>query len=57
MRWVERIFCPALAAALAAEIDTEAPGAVIELGPGTGRVTAYTLVRGMMLRLLSGLNG
>jgi phosphatidylethanolamine/phosphatidyl-N-methylethanolamine N-methyltransferase len=29
----------ALAAALAAEIDAEAPGAVIELGPGTGRVT------------------
>ncbi len=29
----------ALAAALAAEIDSEAPGAVVELGPGTGRVT------------------
>ena len=29
---------PALAAALAAEIDTQAPGAVVELGPGTGRV-------------------
>ena len=31
---------PALAAALAAEIDTRAPGAVVELGSGTGRVTA-----------------
>ena len=30
---------PALAAALAAEIDPRAPGAVVELGPGTGRVT------------------
>jgi phosphatidylethanolamine/phosphatidyl-N-methylethanolamine N-methyltransferase len=29
----------ALAAALAAEIDAEAPGTVVELGPGTGRVT------------------
>ncbi len=34
---------PALAAALAAEIDTEAPGAVVELGPGTGRVTRALL--------------
>ncbi len=31
---------PALAAALAAGIDAEAPGAVVELGSGTGRVTA-----------------
>ncbi len=30
---------PALAAALAAEIDAEEPGTVVELGPGTGRVT------------------
>ncbi len=30
---------PALAAALAAEIDAEVPGTVVELGPGTGRVT------------------
>ncbi len=38
---------PALAAALAAEIDTEAPGAVVELGPGTGRVTAALLEAGV----------
>ena len=34
---------PALAAALAAEVDTAAPGAVVELGPGTGRVTRALL--------------
>lgn len=34
---------PALAAALAAEIDTDIPGTVLELGPGTGRVTAALL--------------
>jgi phosphatidylethanolamine/phosphatidyl-N-methylethanolamine N-methyltransferase len=38
---------PALAAALAAEIDTEAPGAVVELGPGTGRVTRALLEAGV----------
>jgi len=38
---------PALAAALAGEIDTEAPGAVIELGPGTGRVTGALLEAGV----------
>jgi phosphatidylethanolamine/phosphatidyl-N-methylethanolamine N-methyltransferase len=38
---------PALAAALAAEIDTEAPGAVVELGPGTGRVTGALLEAGV----------
>ena len=38
---------PALAAALAAEIDTRAPGAVIELGPGTGRVTEALLAAGV----------
>lgn len=38
---------PALAAALAAEIDTEAPGAVVELGSGTGRVTAALLEAGV----------
>ncbi len=38
---------PALAAALAAEIDTEALGAVIELGPGTGRVTGALLEVGV----------
>ncbi len=37
----------ALAAALAAEIDTEAPGAVVELGSGTGRVTAALLEAGV----------
>jgi phosphatidylethanolamine/phosphatidyl-N-methylethanolamine N-methyltransferase len=38
---------PALAAALAAEIDLEAPGAVVELGSGTGRVTAALLEAGV----------
>ncbi len=38
---------PALAAALAAEIDAEAPGAVVELGSGTGRVTAALLEAGV----------
>ena len=38
---------PALAAALAAEIDTEAPGAVVELGPGTGQVTRALLEAGV----------
>ncbi len=38
---------PALAAALAAEIDTKAPGAVVELGPGTGRVTGALLEAGV----------
>ncbi len=38
---------PALAAALAAEINTEAPGAVVELGPGTGRVTRALLEAGV----------
>ncbi len=38
---------PALAAALAAEIDPEAPGAVVELGPGTGRVTGALLEAGV----------
>ena len=38
---------PALAAALAAEIDAEAPGAVVELGPGTGRVTRALLEVGV----------
>ncbi len=38
---------PALAAALAAEIDTETPGAVVELGPGTGRVTGALLEAGV----------
>ncbi len=38
---------PALAAALAAEIDTQAPGAVVELGSGTGRVTAALVDAGV----------
>jgi len=38
---------PALAAALAAEIDAEAPGAVVELGPGTGRVTEALIEAGV----------
>ncbi len=38
---------PALAAALAAEVDTQAPGAVVELGSGTGRVTAALVDAGV----------
>lgn len=38
---------PALAVALAAEIDAEAPGVVVELGPGTGRVTEALLAAGV----------
>jgi phosphatidylethanolamine/phosphatidyl-N-methylethanolamine N-methyltransferase len=38
---------PALAAALAAQIDTRAPGVVVELGPGTGRVTEALLGAGL----------
>jgi phospholipid N-methyltransferase len=37
----------ALAAALAAEIDIQAPGAVVELGSGTGRVTAALIAAGV----------
>ncbi len=37
----------ALAAALVAEIDTGAPGAVVELGAGTGRVTGALLDAGV----------
>lgn len=36
-----------LGAAMAAEIDPAAPGAVIELGGGTGSVTAALLLRGI----------
>ncbi len=38
---------PALSAALAAEIDIQAPGVVVELGPGTGRVTKALLESGI----------
>jgi phosphatidylethanolamine/phosphatidyl-N-methylethanolamine N-methyltransferase len=38
---------PVLAAALAAEVDTEAPGTVVELGPGTGCVTRALLEAGV----------
>lgn len=38
---------PALAAALAAEIDPQAPGTVVELGAGTGRVTAALVEAGL----------
>ena len=37
----------ALATALAAEVDVEAPGTVVELGPGTGRVTRALLEAGV----------
>jgi phosphatidylethanolamine/phosphatidyl-N-methylethanolamine N-methyltransferase len=39
---------PALAKAMAAEIDLSVPGPVIELGPGTGPVTEAILARGIM---------
>jgi len=38
---------PALAKAMAAEIDPELTGPVIEIGPGTGPVTAAILARGI----------
>jgi len=38
---------PALAAAIAAEVDMGRPGLVVELGPGTGVVTAALLDRGI----------
>ena len=38
---------PALSAALASEIDIRAPGVVVELGPGTGRVTKALLETGI----------
>lgn len=38
---------PALAKAMAAEIDLEIPGSIVELGPGTGPVTQAILARGV----------
>jgi phosphatidylethanolamine/phosphatidyl-N-methylethanolamine N-methyltransferase len=38
---------PALARAMAAQVDTGAAGPVLELGPGTGVVTAALLARGI----------
>jgi phosphatidylethanolamine/phosphatidyl-N-methylethanolamine N-methyltransferase len=38
---------PALAKAMAAEIDLEIPGPIVELGPGTGPVTQAILARGV----------
>lgn len=38
---------PALARAIAAEIDPELPGDVLELGPGTGVVTEALIARGV----------
>ena len=38
---------PALARAIAAEVDPERPGPVLELGPGTGVVTEALLERGI----------
>lgn len=38
---------PALAKAMAAEIDLEIPGSIVELGPGTGPVTEAILARGV----------
>jgi phosphatidylethanolamine/phosphatidyl-N-methylethanolamine N-methyltransferase len=38
---------PALGRAIAAQIDPRKPGAVLELGPGSGAVTAALLARGV----------
>lgn len=38
---------PALARAMAAEVDLSAPGPILELGPGTGVVTAALIARGI----------
>src|SRR6476661_957502 len=38
---------PALARAMAAAVDPERPGPLIELGPGTGPVTEALLARGV----------
>ena len=38
---------PALAKAMAAEIDPDIPGPVVEIGPGTGPVTEAILARGI----------
>jgi phosphatidylethanolamine/phosphatidyl-N-methylethanolamine N-methyltransferase len=38
---------PALAKAMAAEVDPDVPGPVIEIGPGTGPVTEAILARGI----------
>jgi phosphatidylethanolamine/phosphatidyl-N-methylethanolamine N-methyltransferase len=38
---------PALAKAMAAEIDPNLPGSVVEIGPGTGPVTEAILARGI----------
>lgn len=38
---------PALARAIAAAVDPDAPGSVLELGPGSGAVTAALLARGV----------
>ena len=38
---------PALAEAMAAQVDFSAPGRVLELGPGTGAVTKALIRRGM----------
>jgi phosphatidylethanolamine/phosphatidyl-N-methylethanolamine N-methyltransferase len=39
---------PALAKAMAAEIDPSVPGLVVEIGPGTGPVTEAILARGII---------
>jgi len=38
---------PALGRAIAAEVDPQKPGTVLELGPGSGAVTAALLARGI----------
>src|SRR6185312_4473087 len=43
---------PVLAAAIAAEVDPEQAGLVVEFGPGTGTVTQALLDRGVLRRNL-----
>ena len=43
---------PALAQLIASKIDPDTPGAVLELGPGTGVVTEALLARGVSLERL-----
>lgn len=38
---------PALARAIAAQVEPERPGRIVELGPGTGSVTSAILARGI----------
>src|SRR4051812_2168710 len=43
----------ALAKAIAAQVDQTVPGLVVELGPGTGPVTAALAARGLGARMVA----